>query len=165
MPEVFQNFHAFPPGSVPTAEAFRDQLNTQFNVSMELEKQEQGFKGAPRAYACLKTDQNQIWIYWQPDRPEVELSVDEPMERMLQANAAITALGGNPRYPDASWKARRRFRTQHTIARILVILFLISLAITTIHYLHWWGLLIVIATIVTAVVLYTIGLARSFANG
>jgi len=162
MPEAFQNHYTFPSGAVPTAEAIRDRLILALREPLEMEKQSCGFKGAPRAYANLKNSRMQIWLFWENDRPSVEVGVDEPMERMIAINAAMTTLGGTPMYPDGSWKSRRRYRTQKRIFRIIVIDSFIALAVAIIWRLHWWGLLLVAALLAAAVFLYIRGLARSF---
>ena len=164
MPEVFTNYYTFSTSVVPPAETFCARLAEAFGQALTLEAHACGFHGAPRAYASLTGAGMQIWIFWQPDRPEVEVAVDEPMERMIALNAAIGALGGQARYADSSWRARRRGRTRQRILRGMVIAGLVMLAAATIWYLHWWGLLLVVATIVIAATAYLIGLARAFSN-
>ncbi len=163
MPEVFTNNYFFTsPSSLPTPESLRDQLAAAFKTSFTLSTHPLGDHGAPRAYATLESPGLQIWAYWEPERPEIELVIDRPMERMLSANSAMISLGAKPRYPDQSWRHLRRSRTYRTIRKILFTLLALSAAIATIHSLHWWGLLKVLLNTPSVVSLYIILLARSF---
>lgn len=162
MPHVFDNRYTFTAGAVPVAEAFADRISRRFGLQFELEKQERGFKGAPRTYACLRSPGMQVWVYWEENGAEVELMVDEPMERMIEINAAVMELGGRPRYPDEYWRSRRRYQTKRTIKHIIVSAFVVFLMGLTIWELHWWGALIVVTLIALGVGTFVFALGKAF---
>jgi hypothetical protein len=162
MPEIFDNNYTFSPDAVPSAGILRDTLAARFQTTFEIEQHEAGFHGAPRAFASLKDSQMQIWMYWEANRPEIQITVDEPMERMIPINAVISSLNGKPRYPDGYWRLRRRYRTQRTIRRIAVTLIVLLLAVAAIWELHWWGVLLVFVLLAGGVFTYIYALARSF---
>jgi hypothetical protein len=163
MPEVFQNTYTFnDPTQVPPAEKLHTTLATYFKAPLTITIHPLGEHGAMRAYATLESPDFQIWAYWEPTRPEMELTIDRPMERMLTANAAMLSLAGKPRYPDSFWHAYRRSRTHRKLRKILFTLLAIAAAIATIYTLHWWGLLIVFLITAAGVFLFILLLARSF---
>jgi hypothetical protein len=164
MARVFTNYYTFALGAVPVAETLHDQISREFQTTLQLEQHEQGYHGAARAFANLTNERIHLWIYWEPQRPELEINVTEPMERMRPINAALIALGGKPRFPDEHWTAYRRQLTRATIRKVIVSALLLALAVFTIWHLHWWGLVLVIAAVAIAIGLFILGLARTFSH-
>ncbi|MFT3785296.1 MAG: hypothetical protein QM770_03910 [Tepidisphaeraceae bacterium] len=165
MPEVFTNRYRFNDrAAVPTAQAIQAALADAWGVAFGMETQQAGFHGALRDYAKLTTPagEDPIWIFWEAERPEVELQVIEPMAQMIPCNAALAKLGGTPEAPDAFWHARAAGRMQAKINKIVVIAIAVALAVLAIVKFGWWGVLAVVLIIVLGAALFVWMLAQAF---
>jgi hypothetical protein len=166
MPEVFTNRFDFPSAS-PDVDTIRAALAESFTSQIEvIEKHEAGFHGAPRDYALLDDADRSLGItlYWEPGRPQIEVQLLEPMDRMHAVIAAMCMLGGTPHDDDAFWRARATARVRAKLACYMTIASAVIAAALLINFLGWWGLLIVLVTAAAIGAMLVYGLARAFGH-
>lgn len=167
MPEAFSNRYTFPSReAVPGAEAVRAALAEALGGELTLKSHPAGEHGAHRAWTEMEGAGGlSAWAFWEAERPEVEVTVTEPMARMLAVNAAMARLGGAPAADDAAWRRRMAHRRLGRIVAWARNFALAGLAALAIWAWGWWGVAIVIVTMTLGAILWTVALARAFARG
>src|SRR5262245_8826050 len=130
MPEVVTTRYTFRDRqSVPSAEVICQRCAAALGVELVVEEiHSVGDHGAPRDYAKISGKGVSIWIFWEAERPEVEVQVDEPITRMLTINAAMSALAGVPQQPDDIWHRRILSRRIGRITNVAAISVCVALA-------------------------------------